>query len=338
MGNPLPRVSVGLAVYNGENFIREAIDSILAQTFKDFELIISDNASTDKTQEICLEYAAKDKRIRYSRNEHNIGGIANQNRTVELSRGEYYKLAAHDDVCAPEFLEKCVEALDRDSSIVLSYPRTKIIDENGQFFDSDEPYVKLTNRNISLKSDSLKPQERFHDLACFPHACYQIFGVIRASSLKSIPGWGRYAGSDRALIARLGILGRFYEVPEDLFFLRRHSGQSINIGLRSMYLYNFWFTTANKNKVVLPHWERVLEYLSAISKAPLSPQDRMGCYLKMFNVLQVEGQGMIKDLIVATIQISERFYRRLFQRFNPRLAMREDTLIFNKIPRLQIPS
>ncbi len=133
MSNLTPRVSVGLAVYNGENYLREAIDSILAQTFTDFELILSDNASTDKTQEICLEYAAKDKRIRYYRNDQNIGGIRNQIRTVELSRGEYYKLAAHDDVCAPDFLEKCVEVLDRDPSVVLCYPKTKIIDENGNF-------------------------------------------------------------------------------------------------------------------------------------------------------------------------------------------------------------
>src|SRR5688572_10868700 len=98
-----PRVSIGLPVYNGENYLAEAIDSILAQTFEDFELIISDNASTDRTQEICEAYAAKDGRIRYYRSEVNKGSAWNFNRVFELARGEYFKWAAHDDYIAPEY-------------------------------------------------------------------------------------------------------------------------------------------------------------------------------------------------------------------------------------------
>ncbi len=130
-----PRVSVGLAVYNGENFIRAAIDSILAQTFTDFELVISDNASTDKTQEICLEYAAKDGRIRYYRCERNMGAAWNQNRVFELSRGEYFRLAAHDDVIAPEYLAKCVEVLDQNPSVVLCHSWTKAINDQGEVIE-----------------------------------------------------------------------------------------------------------------------------------------------------------------------------------------------------------
>ncbi len=124
----MPRVSVGLPVYNGENFIKDALDSILAQTFEDFELIISDNASTDGTQQICRQYTSKDQRIRYIRNDGNIGASKNFNQVFELSSGEYFKWIAHDDLCAPEFLERCVEVLDQDPSIVLCFARPKAID------------------------------------------------------------------------------------------------------------------------------------------------------------------------------------------------------------------
>ena len=99
-----PRVSIGMPVYNGEKYLEEAIQSILAQTYSDFELVISDNASTDKTQEICLEYAARDSRVRYHRNEKNLGAAPNYNRTFELSTGQYFKWADYDDLLAEEFL------------------------------------------------------------------------------------------------------------------------------------------------------------------------------------------------------------------------------------------
>ena len=99
-----PRVSIGLPVYNGENFLEFALDSILGQTFQDFELIISDNASTDATESICRRYAAKDSRIRYYRNPNNQGAAQNYNRVFALARGEYFKWAAHDDVCKPNYL------------------------------------------------------------------------------------------------------------------------------------------------------------------------------------------------------------------------------------------
>ncbi|NES80204.1 MAG: glycosyltransferase family 2 protein [Moorea sp. SIO2B7] len=130
--NTTPRVSIGLPVYNGEKFLKQAIDSILAQTFKDFELIISDNASTDKTEQICREYAAKDKRISYYRNNENRGAAWNFKYTFDLARAKYFKWAAHDDVCATNFLASCVEVLDNDPSVVLSYPKTIFTKADGQ--------------------------------------------------------------------------------------------------------------------------------------------------------------------------------------------------------------
>src|SRR5215207_1517689 len=113
MNTDLPRVSVGLPVYNGENYLAEAIDSVLAQTYQNFELIISDNASTDSTEEICRDYAARDRRIRYFREPQNRGAAWNFNHTFELARGEYFKWVAHDDVIGPQYLARTVDQLDR---------------------------------------------------------------------------------------------------------------------------------------------------------------------------------------------------------------------------------
>src|SRR5690349_812781 len=94
-----PQVSIGLPVYNGEKYLLNAIGSLLKQDFEDFELVISDNASTDKTEAMCHEFAAKDKRIRYHRNETNIGATGNYNRVFRLSNGEFFRWASHDDEC-----------------------------------------------------------------------------------------------------------------------------------------------------------------------------------------------------------------------------------------------
>ena len=108
------QLSIGLPIYNGEEFLKEAIESLINQTFEDFEIVISDNASTDQTQQICRYYADLDPRIRYYRCKQNLGAAWNYNRVFELSYGEYFKWAAHDDFCGPAFFERCVDALDRD--------------------------------------------------------------------------------------------------------------------------------------------------------------------------------------------------------------------------------
>src|SRR6187402_1563429 len=116
-----PRVTVGIPVYNGAEYLEQAIQSVLAQTFSDFELIICDNASTDATAAIVLDYAARDSRVRYARNRENIGSARNYNRLFELATGEDFKWMACDDLITPQFLEYCVAALDAAPCAVLAY-------------------------------------------------------------------------------------------------------------------------------------------------------------------------------------------------------------------------
>jgi len=307
MSNNQPRLSIGLPVYNGEKFLKETIDSLLSQTFEDFELIISDNASTDKTEEICRAYIGQDKRIYYYRNEENKGSAPNFNRVFELSSGEYFKWAAYDDLYAPDFLMKCVEVLDQDPNVILCQSQVSIIDEHGEF---------IQNYDIQLKTDSPKRHERFHELLS-KHLCYQIFGVIRASALKKIPSLGSYGHADGILLLRLGLLGQFYEIPEYLFFSRKHPQQSMSMFVPNYLLfanknqnhslsmipdyhaYSIWFYSANEGKIILPHWRILWECLLSMWRGSLSLYEHICCSISMYNQLKGTEYLLLKDLLIA---------------------------------------
>jgi glycosyltransferase involved in cell wall biosynthesis len=292
----LRRVSIGLPVYNGERYLGEALDSILAQTYTDFELIISDNASTDRTHEICLAYANKDSRIRYYRNEKNLGSAWNFNRVFELSAGEYFKWAAHDDIISSDFLLKCVEVLDKDPSVILCYSDTTIIDEKGKFIE---------NCDLMLNIDSPKPYERFRSLVLTNHSCFEIFGLIRVRTLRKTPLMGNYGHSDGILLARLGLLGRFYKIPENLFFDRKHPEQSMyligcyNSKSPNYYLQTIWLDPAKAGKIIFPHWKMLSEYCSAVLQVQLNCYERIFCFLFLIIWMIHKRNALMNDLIMA---------------------------------------
>lgn len=305
VGDRKSLVSIGVPVYNGEDFLREALDSLLTQTYENFEVLISDNASTDNTEQICREYVEKDRRVHYVRNAENIGPARNYNRVFELAKGEYFKWAAHDDICAPTFLEKCVAVLDRDPEIVLSHTQVQMIDDRGDPVNEGNK-LYIPTANATMKTDSAKPQERFGDIICVPHPCYPIFGLMRTEVLRKMPLIGSYSGGDRVLLARLSLLGKFGEISEALFFPRRHAKQSLEIALsrQSSRLYVQWFDPTTKGKATLPRFRLFQEYLDAIARANLTRQERLGCYVQMLRWLKWRWKGMlIKDPAVATIQV-----------------------------------
>ncbi len=153
-GGASPTISIGLPVWNGARYLADAIESILSQTFTDFELIISDNASTDDTAQIAQNFAERDRRIRYHRNEENIGGARNENLTFELSRGRYFRLSAYDDLVEPTLLERCVETLEQDPDAVLCFPETLVIDERGE----------VTHAEANTRGTASSPSQRFANL------------------------------------------------------------------------------------------------------------------------------------------------------------------------------
>jgi len=288
--NNKPRVSIGLPVYNGENYLKDAINSILAQTFTDFELIISDNASTDKTSEICKAYAEKDTRIHYYRAEKNLGAAWNFNRVFELSAGEYFKWVAHDDLVAPDYLSKCIEVLDNDDSIILCNSKVEFINEYG---DVIAAYIMKQN-----DVNSRKPQDRFGYLIYFNHFCFDVFGLIRSDALRKTRLIKSYPGSDRALLAELSLIGRFYETPQFLFLHREHEERSTRAYL-NLQLRAGWFDTSKEGKITLPRWRIFFEYLISVNHYSLGMYDRACCYAHLGNWLRMYYRGMAKELIFA---------------------------------------
>lgn len=292
-------VSIGLPVFNGDNYIRHTLDSILAQTYKDFELIISDNASTDKTQQICLDYAKRDQRIRYYRNKENIGAVANFNRVFLLSSGKYFKWVTHDDLLAPEYLEKCVHVLDSDSSIVLCHSKMGLVDENGVSVKSCDDNDK-TPSNLG----SWKPHKRFGHIIS-PRSYWAIMGVVRADCLAKTPLQGCYIGADTNLLAELSLMGRICEIQECLFFRRMHrqaysSIYSSKAAARDYSSQLSWLGGRQKKRFLLflPHWMRTIEYFRSVNRVPLKFSERLLCSIEIVKwLLRNKGVPLVFDLI-----------------------------------------
>lgn len=274
MSTRSPRLTIGMPVYNGENYLPDALDSILAQTFEDFELIISDNASSDGTQRICRAYAARDERIRYFRNSENIGGAANFNRVVQLARGEYFRWACHDDVLEPECIQACVEVLDEEPLVVLSYPLTIVIDEHGSPVNNPKHL-----RSLHLRSP--EPHERlkgYFQQFRYGGKCDILFGVMRTEVLRRTAMIGSYPSSDRILLAELSLHGEFHEVRRPLFRRRDHPRTSMR-AYRTMKERMAWFDPKRAGTVFLPEWQWTRGYVAAINRAQLSAAERARCLL-----------------------------------------------------------
>jgi glycosyltransferase involved in cell wall biosynthesis len=217
MSNSVPRLSIGLPVFNGEDYVKQAIDSILSQTYTDFEFVISDNASTDRTEEICRSYAAKDPRIKYFRNPKNIGATQNWYRVLDLASGEYFASVAHDDLYAPDYMVKCISVLDQDPSIIVCYSKTSIIDAQGCPLEDDR-ILKMLSAKIDTVSASAST--RLYNVLAVDYLCIQLYGVMRTRVLRDTKVFAGYSSCDRNTLAELALLGRLYEIPEYLFFHR----------------------------------------------------------------------------------------------------------------------
>jgi glycosyltransferase involved in cell wall biosynthesis len=284
-----------MPVYNGEDFIEEAIDSILAQTFTDFELIICDNASNDDTQRICRGLSESDKRISYKRNEKNMGAAWNYNRTFDYSTGEYFKWAAHDDKLDPCFLEKCVEVLDRDSEVVLCHPRTHVIDANGGIIGHHQDKEQAHSEN---------KRTRFRALISLDYDCWAIFGIFRRSILSRTPRHGNYIGADRNLLAEISLIGRIHEVPEPLFLRRDHPKASTRAYHTARELMN-WYDPENRNLLAMPYWKRCREYFSSVNRVQMKESERLQLYGEIFDWIFTEGWGLMGSDVESVIRQSK---------------------------------
>lgn len=278
MQNKTPRVSIGLPVFDGQDFVAEAIDSVLAQTFTDFELIISDNGSTDETSRICQSYAEKDARVHYYRSSQNRGASWNYNRTVELARGSYFRWLAHDDLLDPTLIAKSVAVLDAHPEVVLCFSWVVDIDE-------DQNVIEV--KQSDTMSYVPQPSRRFYTLSELrpSHNCEEVFGLIRLDVLKQTKLIANYVDSDRTLLAELGLHGPFYEIPEPLFLHRLHNDSSV-VANPTRQERTLWFDPDAKTRLVFPHWRQLGELTAVIRRGPISFGERLRCYRYMLTWLK----------------------------------------------------
>lgn len=257
-------MSIGLPVYNGEEFLEDALASIAAQTFSDYELIISDNASSDATASIAQRHAARDARIRYHRNPTNIGGDRNYYRCIELSRGKYFLGVAHDDRLHPDYLRRVVEVMEEDPSVVFCHARASRIDGSGKVVDTYDPYPFST---------SSRPAERFRD-AIRQRPVIAHLGMIRTSVLRAMPPLVVYPASDAYWQAEFALRGKLVEIPDPLFYRREHvrSGGAIPLHERIR-----WSDPSKAGTVIFPAWRRPTEYARSVMRVPLPPTERLRC-------------------------------------------------------------
>jgi glycosyltransferase involved in cell wall biosynthesis len=312
------KVTIGLPVYNGENYLCEAVDSILAQTFGDFELIISDNASTDRTEEICRGYARQDSRIRYIRQPRNLGAVKNFNAIAAMADCEYFKWGAHDDLLHPRFLEECVDAMDSDPRVVLASPGTMLIDEDsaplpyaaelGCLVDRQGGcYPVQPERNGDLASPDTVA--RFEALVLRTVLCVEIFGLIRKSALDRIPLQRSYLGSDKVFLARLCLLGPFW-MGKEPFFLRRCHAQQYSAAATSGIFRSRWFGTGSTlfHGIFAEKLTFLIDYTRTILAAPLSPRQRYACFAA------VARRAMTRGKLWWHSAGSQGLYRSIFER------------------------
>jgi len=303
LGTPsgdVPRVSVGLPVYNGERYLTATIGSILAQSFADFELIVSDNASTDRTSEICRDFAERDPRVRYVRNERNLGAGPNYDNCFHRSRGTYFKWAAHDDCLAPDYLAKAVAALDAAPEAVLCTVGITEIGPHGE--------VLRTYANSFPGVSSRDPAERFGAVIHARHQCEDFFGLYRRAALVGSGLHDNYSGSDRVLLAEMALRGPWVSVPDHLFLHREHEGRYTRaILLQDRRQAALWQDSAapagggKAKKAPSTQFHLVVyrKYLRLVRKNVRSPAARAACYWQLARWWFTDGHlpDVLRDLL-----------------------------------------
>ena len=277
----IPKVAVGIPVYNGENYLGETLKLLLAQTYEDFEIIVSDNCSTDRTRELVLDHATSEPRLIYTCTDSNLGATPNFNRTFFLSRSPYFTWKAHDDRLQANYLEKCVEVLDRDPEVVLSHTASVPINDRGEPLDFDphkgcyvyEPGGYEVPKDWVHVAEGPDPIERFSELLDETYFGMHIYGVVRRDSFAATGLYPSYYPCERCLLSKLALMGRFSTLDEPLFARRVHAKSSCFMSAPERFEYN---DTANSP---LSHaFPRLRAYITAPLQSPaISNRQRFRC-------------------------------------------------------------
>ena len=257
LSRPAPAVTIGLPVFNGESTLREALDSLLAQTFGDFELIISDNGSTDRTPETCRSFAARDARVRYVRQPHNRGALWNFSFVLDQARGRYFMWAAADDLWAPAFIEENARVLDAEPGVIASISRVRMM-----LGRCEVP--AHAGGTYPLMAD---PEQNVRRFLRNPGFNSRMYSLYRTDVLRRCMTAELHLGLDWLVIVRALRFGKYQEVPQRLF-TRGTGGESSSL-IRVTTRYN-----AGRLNTLLP----MLPFSRKLLNEPHVPKDP-GTYL-----------------------------------------------------------
>jgi glycosyltransferase involved in cell wall biosynthesis len=264
----MPKLAIGIPVFNGQEYLPELLDSLLAQTFRDFEILICDNASSDRTPQICCEYQRRDSRIQYVRNVRNLGAIANYNRVFNLTTAPLFKWAAHDDIYRETYLQTCITLLEENPDIILAHAGTAFIDEKSEIFPFEQETGSFIDRKTGGRywadvpgiGDTPVAADRFWHVLTRARWGTHMFGIIRREILQQTSLLPNFAGSDRAMLAELALLGRFRCANERLFLKRFHA--NVSSALNNKELKDFLSTDGKR-------YSRRLRQIKAFFCAPM---------------------------------------------------------------------
>ena len=268
----MPLVSIGLPVYNGENFVAEAIQCVVGQTLSNWELIICDNSSTDRTVSICRDFADHDSRIRVYQNARNMGVAFNFNEVFRLSRGQYFKWITHDDLFGAVFIESCIQELEKDERVVLTFPKITHVDADGR---------PLRRQASELSILGTTAESRVNQLMMLAAQGTDIFwsqfGLIRRDVLEQTGLMGLYNGSDQVLLLEIALRGCLKQIEKELFFRREHPAAATlrrkwTARDRAQFVY-----ADDKRRLVFPYCRMLKEHLICILNSPIPFFDRLRC-------------------------------------------------------------
>ena len=268
--NPTPPlVSIAVPVYNGQRYLAEALDSLLAQTITDIEIIITDNASTDETAAICKRFAAQDARVRYFRSSTNIGACPNFNLGVTYARGKYFKWAPHDDAHEPEYLQKCIAALEANPDAVLCQSYIRYIDSNSESIGIYEGVLRDTM--------SRKPYKRFGGAILPAHPVHEVLGVYVRSALDNSVLFPSYHSACREMLAENSLRGQIAIVPEPLMLIRDHDERysAANTELVNRAEFN---DPSKADELSFPTWRMYGQFWRMVAVNVDSAWERIRCY------------------------------------------------------------
>ncbi|MBC7953085.1 MAG: glycosyltransferase family 2 protein [Rhodospirillaceae bacterium] len=282
----IPPLCVGLPVYNGEAYLPAALDSLLSQSFGDFQIVVSDNASTDATAEICRDFAAHDPRLRYTRTTRNMGAGPNFNRVFTFCQSPFFKWMAHDDMLAPWALERMMAALADQPKAVLVHSRLDLVEDGGQRLPIStdgrvldchgRPFHRLEPPHLAEGS---RPSQRFAETLRRMNWCTAIFGVMRAEALRQTHLHGSYYEADRVLLAELALLGRFIQLDEPVMIKRCHAGVSV------LKPYTEQARMIDPAVAPLPKGLRLrMGYARTLTVGSLTWRERMACAMAVLRV------------------------------------------------------